>query len=300
MKELKIVMAGLQNAGKTSILRVLDSNLEQIPLLAPTQGVEYNEYKVLGLNVTAWDLGGQIVYREKYLKEFKTYFSQTVVLFYVIDIQDAVLFKESIKYLKDIVDIFQKIALKDVYIVILMHKFDLHVQKPEMQLKISDLKETITKLLSKVPSIFYETSIFEPYSIFQAISDGILHQIDGHELLHQKIKELAEELGALAAMLSTNQGYLYGVWYSDTAKIIDLAKFFRSNFYSTALFLREEECRQLVSSDHFNSLELVFTYKAQPVIFSIMMPKGADLESTRIAVNKKRDELQKVLSLLKF
>ncbi len=300
MKDLKIVVAGLANAGKTSILRVLDNDIEQIPLLAPTQGVEYNNYKIFGLSVTVWDLGGQIAYREKYLQDYKNYFSNTVVLFYVIDIQDEVSYEQSVKYLKDIVDVFSKIELNDVYISILLHKVDIHIRKPEILTKISNLKDKITKLLSKIPSVFYETTIYEPYSIYHAMSDGILHQITDRNLLHQKIKELAEELRSPAAMLSTNKGYLYGVWYSDKAQILDLARFYRSNFNSTGFLLEEEECRQLAGSENFCSLVLTFKLKTQLVYFSVFIPKRVDLESTRTALQKKRDELQKVLSLLKI
>ncbi len=300
MKELKMVVAGLANAGKTSILRVLDDDFEKISELAPTQGVEYNNYKVLGLNVTAWDLGGQISYREKYMQDYQNYFSNAVVLFYVIDIQAEALFEESVKFLKDIVDIFPKVELKDVYIVILLHKFDLHVQKPEVRIKVSGLKEKITTVLSKIPSVFYYTTIYEPYSIFHAISDGILHQMSGRAMLHQKIKELAEELGSPAAMLSSNKGYPYGIWYSDKVQILELAKFYRSNFNSKWLFLKEEECRQLACSENFGTLIITFKYKAQPVLFSLMVPNGADLEAIRLALPKQINELQKVLNLLKF
>ncbi len=300
MKELKIVIAGLANAGKTSILRVLDNDIEQIPQLTPTQGVKYNNYKIFGLNVTAWDLGGQISYREKYIQDFKDYFSNTVVLFYVIDIQDEAAYEESVKYLRDIVDIFPKVELKDVYVVVILHKFDLHFQKPEIQLKISGLKEKITNILSKIPSAFYSTTIYEPYTIFHAISDGILHQMSGREVLHQKIKELAEKLGSPAAMLSSNKGYPYGIWYSDKVQILELAKFYRSNFNSKWLSLKEEECRQLIGSENFGSLVLVFKYKDQPVLFSLMVPKEANLESLRTALPKTSNELQKVLSFLKI
>ncbi len=300
MKELKIIFAGLANAGKTSILRVLDDDFQKISELAPTPGVEYNNYKVLGLNVIAWDLGGQISYREKYLQDYKNYFSKTVVLFYVIDIQDEKTFEESVKYLKDIVDIFPKTDLKDVYVVVLLHKFEIHVQRPEIRTQISDLKEKITTVLSKIPSVFYETTIYEPYSIFHAISDGILHQMSGREVLHQKIKELAEELGSPAATLSSNKGYVYGIWYSNTVKILELAKFYRSTFNLKGLFLNEEEYRQLASSENFGMLVIVFKHKAEPILFSLMVPKSADPESLRTALPKTSNELQKVLNLLKF
>ncbi len=299
LKELKILIAGLSNAGKTSILRVLDNNLEKIPLLKPTQGVEHNKYKVLGLDVIAWDLGGQVSYREKYLKEYRSYFSDAVVLFYVIDIQDDQVFNESTKYLKDIVEAFTKMAMKDVYIIVLLHKYDAHIMIPTLLAKISTLKEKITKLLPKIASTFYETSIYEPYSIFQAISDGILHQISGRELLHQKIKEIAESYNSLAALLISNKGYVYGAWHSKDVQVTELAKFNKTTFDSARLFLEEEEqCKHLAGSDQFDVAVIVFNYKEQIALFSLMVPKGADIQLIKKGLQKRRAEFPQILNLI--
>ncbi len=300
MKELKILFAGLANAGKTSILRILDDDFEKISELAPTQGVEYNTYKMLGLNVTAWDLGGQISYREKYLKDYENYFSDTLVLFYVIDIQDAATFEESIEFLKDIVEIFRKMELKDIYVVILLHKFEIHVQKAEIRTRVASIKEKIIAILSKIPSVFFETTIYEPYTIFHAISDGILHQMSGREVLHEKIKHMAEELRVPAAMLNSQHGYIYAIWYSDKVPILDLARFFRTTFNSKFIFSEEKECKQLGGCENFAMLVMLFHFKSELVLFNLMVPKDADLESIRLALPKKINELQKILMLLKF
>lgn len=300
MKELKIIFAGLANAGKTSILKVLDDDFEEISELAPTQGVKYNTYKMLGFNVTAWDLGGQISYREQYLQDYKNYFANAVVLFYVIDIQDATTYEESVKYLKDIVEIFPKIELKDVFVITLLHKFEIHVHKPEVRTRVNDLKDKISTVLSKTPSAFFETTIYEPYSIFHAISDGILHQMTGREVLHQKIKDMAEEFGVPAVMLSSQNGYPYGIWYSDHVPILELTTFFRSLFNSKFAFSKDNECRQVVCNENFAMLVLIFSHKSERVLFSLMVPKDADLESIRLALPKKINELQKVMMLLKF
>ncbi len=299
LKELKILIAGLANAGKTSILRVLDDKLEKIPLLKPTQGVEQNKYKVLGLNIIAWDLGGQVPYRQKYLNEYKTYFSDAVVLYYVIDVQDESLFKESVKYLKDILDSFAKMEMQDVYVVMLLHKYDTHIQIPSMVAKVSALKETITKLLLKIPSLFFETSIYDPYTIFQAMSDGILHQMSGRDVLHQKLKELAAEFNAQATIMITNKGYVYGAWHSKDVQITELGVFFRSMFGAVRLFLEEEkESKQLAVSEQSTGVLIALKYKDQVVVCGLMVPKSADISNYKVTLAKKQKELSQMLNFL--
>ncbi len=299
MKELKILIAGLANAGKTSILRVLDNNLEKIPTLKPTQGVEQNKYKVLGLNIIAWDLGGQVPYRQKYLKEYKTYFSDAVVLYYVVDVQDEAGFKESAKYFKDILDSFAKMEMQDVNVVVLFHKYDTHIQIPSMTAKVSKLKEDFTKLLAKTPSLFFETSIYDAYSIFQAISDGILHQMSGRDVLHQKLKDLAEEFDAQATLMITNQGYVYGAWHSKDAQITELGVFFRVIFGAVRAFgSAENDCKQVEVSEHTTAVVTPINYKDDVVLCGLMVSKQADIPSIKAGWLKKREELGQILNLL--
>ena len=77
MQPLKILFSGLANAGKTSILKILDNRFEEIPDLAPTMGIAHSVYKVLGLSINLWDMGGQTSYRQKYLLKFEENFQRT-------------------------------------------------------------------------------------------------------------------------------------------------------------------------------------------------------------------------------
>jgi len=65
-KSLKIVLSGLDYAGKTSILTALDKKFDfekYIAQLKPTIKVEYNKRNFLGYTIYIWDMGGQ----ERYL-----------------------------------------------------------------------------------------------------------------------------------------------------------------------------------------------------------------------------------------
>ena len=67
--DVKIIISGLDNAGKTSILTALDKKYDfqkEIAELKPTIRIEYHQTMFLGNNVNIWDMGGQEQYRELY------------------------------------------------------------------------------------------------------------------------------------------------------------------------------------------------------------------------------------------
>ncbi|CAN8239201.1 unnamed protein product [Cochlearia groenlandica] len=81
-KEMRILMVGLDAAGKTTILYKL--KLGEIVTTIPTIGfnVEAVEYK--NINFTVWDVGGQ----DKLRPLWKYYFQNTQGLIFVVDSND--------------------------------------------------------------------------------------------------------------------------------------------------------------------------------------------------------------------
>ncbi|KAF2183672.1 ADP-ribosylation factor [Zopfia rhizophila CBS 207.26] len=81
-KEMRILMLGLDNAGKTTIVKkIMDEDVNSI---SPTLGfiiktIEYDGYK---LNI--WDVGGQKTLRTYW----KNYFEKTDTLIWVVDATD--------------------------------------------------------------------------------------------------------------------------------------------------------------------------------------------------------------------
>lgn len=81
-KELRILILGLDNGGKTTLLKKL--NGEPIDEIAPTLGfnIKTLEYKDMKLNM--WDVGGQ-----KSLRSYwRNYFEQTDGVIWVVDSAD--------------------------------------------------------------------------------------------------------------------------------------------------------------------------------------------------------------------
>ncbi|MFW9990203.1 MAG: ADP-ribosylation factor-like protein, partial [Candidatus Odinarchaeota archaeon] len=108
---LKIIVSGLDNAGKTSILTALDKKYDfekDIVQLKPTIRVEYHKMNFLRNNCIYWDMGGQKAYREIYVNFQDVYFDSTDLLIYVIDIQDPERFDDSLGYLNSILTFFSE------------------------------------------------------------------------------------------------------------------------------------------------------------------------------------------------
>mmetsp|Transcript_17466 Transcript_17466/g.39531 ORF Transcript_17466/g.39531 Transcript_17466/m.39531 type:complete len:207 (-) Transcript_17466:59-679(-) len=81
--ECKIVIVGLNNAGKTTILYKL--HLGEVVLTQPTIGSNVEEVKHDNLTFQVWDLGGQ----ENLRGNWSTYFEDTDAVCFVVDSNDV-------------------------------------------------------------------------------------------------------------------------------------------------------------------------------------------------------------------
>lgn len=78
----KIVIVGLNNAGKTTILYKL--HLGQVVMTQPTIGSNVEEVQHGSVNFQVWDLGGQETLRAAW----STYFEETDAIIFVVDSND--------------------------------------------------------------------------------------------------------------------------------------------------------------------------------------------------------------------
>lgn len=81
-KELRILLLGLDNAGKTSCLKKMSD--EEISHIMPTQGFNIKSVQQKGFKLNVWDIGGQKSIRPYW----KNYYENTDALIYVIDSAD--------------------------------------------------------------------------------------------------------------------------------------------------------------------------------------------------------------------
>ena len=73
---------GLDNAGKTTILRALAH--EEIHTVQPTQGFNVKTLQVANFKFNVWDLGGQQAIRE----HWRNYYNDLDCIIYVVDSSD--------------------------------------------------------------------------------------------------------------------------------------------------------------------------------------------------------------------
>ncbi|CAB1434839.1 unnamed protein product [Pleuronectes platessa] len=115
-KQMRILMVGLDAAGKTTILYKL--KLGEIVTTIPTIGfnVETVEYK--NICFTVWDVGGQ----DKIRPLWRHYFQNTQGLIFVVDSNDRERVPESAEELNKMI---QEDELKDAVLLVFANKQDL-------------------------------------------------------------------------------------------------------------------------------------------------------------------------------
>ncbi|XP_072957212.1 ADP-ribosylation factor-like protein 2 [Typha angustifolia] len=82
-KEMRILMVGLDNSGKTTI--VLKINGEDTSVISPTLGFNIKTIKYQKYSLNIWDVGGQKTIRSYW----RNYFEQTDGLVWVVDSSDV-------------------------------------------------------------------------------------------------------------------------------------------------------------------------------------------------------------------
>jgi small GTP-binding protein len=161
-KEQKIIVIGLANAGKTTILRKFGGQIgiKDLAKLTPTKGVTRKEIVTSDMALILWDFGGQEEYRNVYLSNPEKYFLKVDLVIYVIDLQDPKNYETSIAYFKQILEVFEKLE-ESPYILIFLHKFDPDVKDDsEVLLNVELVKDMIK-------TMFQETNGFE-YDIYMS------------------------------------------------------------------------------------------------------------------------------------
>ena len=116
----KIIILGMQNAGKTTILYRL--SLGQMVKTTPTIGSNVEELTYNNVKFQAWDLGGQETTRSVW----DVYYMNTDAVVYVIDSQDEEYFEESKAQFHKLI---HNQTLKNAIILIFANKQDLQGAK---------------------------------------------------------------------------------------------------------------------------------------------------------------------------
>ncbi|XP_071401561.1 ADP-ribosylation factor-like protein 3 [Centroberyx affinis] len=119
--ELRILLLGLDNAGKTTLLKQLAS--EEVDTVTPTQGFNIKSITCHGMKLNVWDIGGQRNIRTFWNK----YLENTDLLIYVIDSTDKKRFEETGVELSELVEAEN---LQGVPVLVFANKQDVATATP--------------------------------------------------------------------------------------------------------------------------------------------------------------------------
>jgi len=116
-KEYRLLMLGLDAAGKTTVLYKL--KLGEVITTIPTVGFNVEQVAYRNVDFTVWDVGGQ----DKLRPLWRHYYQGTQGLVFVVDSTDTARFEEAALELYRLLD---DDALRDAAVLILANKQDMH------------------------------------------------------------------------------------------------------------------------------------------------------------------------------
>ncbi|MHA1673855.1 MAG: ADP-ribosylation factor-like protein [Promethearchaeota archaeon] len=170
----KIPILGIDNAGKTSIIKTFQRQFEVISTLKPTKKIERIHLQVLGSDIIIWDFGGQKKYRDAYFENADINFSDVFVWFFIIDIQDQSSFSDVYEYFKVCKEAIAKYS-PEAHLKIIIHKFDpaLWEHKEKFLILAKNLEKNLLEMIKPLEAKLYYSSIFNPVSVFHAFSKAL-------------------------------------------------------------------------------------------------------------------------------
>ncbi len=234
MKEsLKIVLAGLDQAGKTSILNILNQSYNLMDNIKPTVGLVRSTINILGVPIINFDLGGQIRYREEYLTNLKV-FDYTDSLVFIIDALNDARYEEAFEYYEQIIKVYNNF-LEKPKIVILIHKVDPNLRDdPRANELIEILKQQFIKSSSGYELSTYVTSIYDRKSIVQAFSKSIQELIPPLKPFKSLLKSLVTLLKLDGAILFDENLLILSEYYLSE----EIEKVFLETVYNSVFYMR--------------------------------------------------------------
>lgn len=133
-KELRILVLGLDNAGKTTIVKSILN--QDTTTISPTVGFEINPILYNGYNLNIWDVGGQTSLRTFW----GNYFAKTDIIIWVVDGLALERLRESYEELRE--KVISHDRLIGIKLLVLINKIDAVEGDP------ATLKATVTQMLN--------------------------------------------------------------------------------------------------------------------------------------------------------
>ncbi len=225
----KIGIFGLDNAGKSTIVEVLEDqkDLQSLATLQPTVRVKIHELLNLSPDWVMWDFGGQAAYRKEYLAMPERYFFDLALIIFVIDVQDPSRYDASLQYLADCMK-HANTNSPNYELLVLLHKADPDaISTPVMQQNLQHLQGQVTKIFSqnnRTGQIFTST-IFDANLQLTDANLGKLNQPAALASLTQEAKKAHTQLKpASTAPLTTPPVGASGIGEKKTLQALSLER----------------------------------------------------------------------------
>ena len=244
---------GLDYAGKTSIITAITKKFgfeQEILKLMPTRRIARDAFKFLGIEFVRMDFGGQLQYREEYLKNPTKYISGTDLLFYVVDAQDYDRYVETIDYLDQIL-LFLKENQEYPPICILFHKFDPDLTKEKViNQRILTIKHALIRYSRDFDIFFFETSIYDIKSIMDAFSSGLSLLFEKMEMVSRLFSRISKNYNSIMIALFDSKGITIGEYYKPHLHLVEKIRIYDKYLEAQKKIIAENRTR-LEFSDKF-------------------------------------------------
>ncbi len=295
----KLLMIGLDNGGKTSILAVVQDKFSIIKSLLPTRGVKREKLDFFGYPIISWDLGGQVQYREKlYFNRPELFFTEADIMLYVVDSQDPDRIPEAANYFREVLKVLEELH-EIPPVLIVLSKSDQDARKTlQWQQTVTSIKNKFNSIVQEFEefSIDYcDTTIFQRESIMQMFSTALKKVSDTSEIIENILEEFTHQVEGKASSLVSMDGLIFGSYTgSDTDEMLvnNTALLLQtlSNFYNSIGLIREKSIRLDLPLNGFTIRgEKLFEYsELQIPVYLWMLSQNPELLEGKIEYFKEQ------------
>ncbi|MFX0067145.1 MAG: ADP-ribosylation factor-like protein [Candidatus Hermodarchaeota archaeon] len=198
----KIILLGLAESGKTTILKVISEGYVPDKKAPYTATMDYTrkKFSIFGKTLTIFDLGGQKAFMDRFIGELAEFiFSGVKVLIYVVDIVEVTRFSLA-KYYLDLALKRIKQYSPTAVVYVFLHKIDL-IDRTRMTEFCNNVKNYLSTELEH-PVTFFETSVFSNsiFDVFKDFKDLITSPSEESETINTLITEFVRANADLVTM----------------------------------------------------------------------------------------------------
>jgi len=212
LKEKKVLIAGLDNAGKTSFIKALDR--KKITEMKPTLGIDLTYKDILGYKVARWDLGGQVNYRQSYFKDEANVFTDASLVFFLVDMLDIGRMEEALSYYEEVLEVYKLVGENPAFIICL-HKSDPDIFHDDdtvktLKMKQEELEQSFKNISEGFNIQILKTSIFDRETLIRAFSRGVKAFLTNYDLLDLNLSEFINDVGVEKAIIYEKNSLILG------------------------------------------------------------------------------------------